>query len=134
MYFGVRWKEPRFFGPDPPEKNPYVPIDIGFVNNLWVPDVYIYHLKTIEVLNIFIQKDKLFDKMYLPKSLFQTCEMVKKLCWWKRKQWRTIFKNWNLILKKVYFSNLNQQMSKLKSSFSLKTSKICIYYFKKCFV
>ena len=54
MYFGVRWQEPRFFGPDPPEKKPYVPIDIGFVNNLWVPDVYIYHLKTIEVLNIFI--------------------------------------------------------------------------------
>jgi hypothetical protein len=31
---------------------------------------------------------------------------------------------------KIYFSNLNQQMSKLKSSFSLKTSKICIYYIK----
>ena len=54
MYFGVRWQEKRFFGPDPPADNPYVPIDIGFVNNLWVPDVYIYHLKTIEVLNIFI--------------------------------------------------------------------------------
>ena len=54
MYFGVRWQEKRFFGPDPPVDNPYVPIDIGFVNNLWVPDVYIYHLKTIEVLNIFI--------------------------------------------------------------------------------
>ena len=49
-----RWQEERFFGPDPPADNPYVPIDIGFVNNLWVPDVYIYHLKSIEVLDIFI--------------------------------------------------------------------------------
>jgi len=35
--------------------------------------------------------------------------------------------------KKEYFSNLNKQISKLNSSFnmfSLKTSKICIYYFK----
>lgn len=54
MYFGVRWQEYRIDGPDPPEDNPYVPIDIDFVKNLWVPDVYIYHLKTIEVLNIFI--------------------------------------------------------------------------------
>ena len=54
MYFGVRWQEPRIVGPDPPPDNPYVPIDIGFVKNLWVPDVYIYHLKQIEVLSIFI--------------------------------------------------------------------------------
>ena len=86
--------------------------------------------KLLKIRAYFLQKVKLFNKMYLSKSLFQTCEMVKNLCWWKRKQWRTIFKNWNLILKKVYFSNLNQQMSKLKSSFSLKTSKICIYYLK----
>jgi hypothetical protein len=54
MYFGVRWQEPRIVGPDPPPDNPYVPIDIGFVKNLWVPDVYIYHLKKIEVLSVFI--------------------------------------------------------------------------------
>lgn len=42
-------------GPMPPADNEYVPVDIGFVNFLWVPDIYIYHLKTIKVLNIFTQ-------------------------------------------------------------------------------
>lgn len=55
MYFGVRWQEPRIIGPPPPEDNPYVPIDLGFIDFLWVPDIYIYHLKSIQVLNIFTQ-------------------------------------------------------------------------------
>ena len=42
-------------GPMPPADNEYVPVDIGFVNFLWVPDIYIYHLKTSKVLNIFTQ-------------------------------------------------------------------------------
>lgn len=54
MYFGVRWTEARLVSPEETEPNPYIPIDIDFVKNLWVPDIYIYHLKTIEVLNIFI--------------------------------------------------------------------------------
>lgn len=35
------------------QDNPYVPIDIKFINELWVPDVYVYFLKEIEVLTIF---------------------------------------------------------------------------------
>jgi len=64
------------------------------------------------------------------KVFSRPVKWLKKLCWWNRKQSRKIFKNWNLIFKKVYFSNLNQQMSMLKSRFSLKNSKICIYYLK----
>ncbi len=30
-------------------------------------------VKTIKNKSIFFQKDKLFNKMYLPKSIFQTC-------------------------------------------------------------
>ncbi len=41
-------------GPHPPAENAYVPVDIGLIKFLWVPDIYIYHLKTIKVLNIFI--------------------------------------------------------------------------------
>ena len=55
MYFGVRWQEPRVIGPPPPEDNPYVPIDLGFIDFLWVPDIYIYHLKSILVTRIFTQ-------------------------------------------------------------------------------
>jgi len=45
----------RIIGPPPPPDNAYVTVDIGFVDFLWVPDIYIYHLKTIKVLNIFTQ-------------------------------------------------------------------------------
>jgi hypothetical protein len=82
--------------------------------------------KLLKIRAYFLQKVKLLNKMYLPKSLFQTCQMVKKTLLVEKKTMKKYFHK----LKKVYFSNLNQQMSKLKSSFSLKTSKICIYYFK----
>ena len=49
----IRWLEPRIVGPPPPKDNPYVPIDIKFINELWVPDVYVYFLKEIDVLTIF---------------------------------------------------------------------------------
>ena len=45
----------RLIGPYPPADNPYVAIDLGLIDYLWVPDIYIYHLKTIKVLNIFTQ-------------------------------------------------------------------------------
>ena len=47
-----RWLEPRIEGPLPPDENPYVPIDIKFINELWVPDVYVYFLKQIKFLKI----------------------------------------------------------------------------------
>ena len=54
MYFGVRWKEPRLVGPTPDDENYYQPIDTGFIKNLWVPDVYLWYLKSIEVLDFLI--------------------------------------------------------------------------------
>ena len=48
-----RWLEPRIEGPPPPKDNPYVPIDIKFINDLCVPDVYGYLLKEINGLTIF---------------------------------------------------------------------------------
>ena len=34
--------------------------------------------KLLKIRAYFLQKVKLFNKMYLPKSIFQTCSMVKK--------------------------------------------------------
>ena len=48
-----RWLEPRIIGPSNSTDNPYVPIDIKFINELWVPDVYVYFLKQINILTIF---------------------------------------------------------------------------------
>lgn len=53
IYSTIRWLEPRIEGPPPPADNPYVPIDIKFIDELWVPDAYVYFLKEINVLTIF---------------------------------------------------------------------------------
>ena len=54
MYFGVRWQEPRIVGPAPDDENYYQPIDTGFIKHLWVPDIYLWYLKEIEVLDFLI--------------------------------------------------------------------------------
>ena len=68
-----RWLEPRIEGPPPPADNPYVPIDIKFINELWVPDVYVYFLKKINVLTIFTKFAG--KKMKLKQSL--------EYIWWQ---------------------------------------------------
>ena len=50
MYLFVKWIEPRLksngttSGPD----NQETPIDLKFLDKLWVPDVYFYDLKRLE--------------------------------------------------------------------------------------
>ena len=56
MYFGVQWEEPRLIQSLSEEKtkeNPYVPIDLSLFDQLWVPDIYIYDLKSIRSYKIF---------------------------------------------------------------------------------
>lgn len=53
MYFGVRWEEPRLESDPNEEKDLYLPVDLSFFNELWVPDVYIYNLKEIHSYKIF---------------------------------------------------------------------------------
>ena len=52
MYFGVRWEEPRLLIPLN-RSSGYIAIDVSFFENLWVPDIYIYHLKEIRSYKIF---------------------------------------------------------------------------------
>ena len=55
-----RWLEPRIEGPAPDPDNPYVAVDIKFINELWVPDIYVYFLKRINVLTVFTKFAGLF--------------------------------------------------------------------------
>jgi hypothetical protein len=60
MYFNVKWQEPRLVSPVTPPDHPipkyvYVPVDLSFMSYIWVPDVYFYHLKSVESLNILSQ-------------------------------------------------------------------------------
>ena len=56
----TRWLEPRIEGPAPDPDNPYVAVDIKFINELWVPDIYVYFLKRINVLTVFTKFAGLF--------------------------------------------------------------------------
>lgn len=54
MYFGIRWNDHRIVGPTIEDETYYAPIDTGFVKNLWVPDIYLWYLKSINVLDFLI--------------------------------------------------------------------------------
>jgi hypothetical protein len=49
MYFGVQWQDTRILSP--PTDNPNI-LALSFMDHLWVPDVYIYNLKSTQTLNI----------------------------------------------------------------------------------
>ena len=53
MYLGVYWKDPQLTGPYYCSKeNDFTPVDLDMLPLIWVPDLYIYHLKSIKVLNV----------------------------------------------------------------------------------
>ena len=55
-YFNVMWQEPRLYIPDnfmeginTTDPNIMVPVNLELVNHLWLPNVFIYNLKTFKV-------------------------------------------------------------------------------------
>ena len=64
MYFGVHWTETRLKLPKPSsevfegessgkaetEEAIWLPIDLNFMNHLWVPNVFVYNLASFEAL------------------------------------------------------------------------------------
>ena len=47
MYLNVIWEDSRIQGPALEDPTQMIPIDFGFVDSLWLPDVYIYDMKEI---------------------------------------------------------------------------------------
>jgi len=47
MYLNVIWEDSRIQGPAQEDPEQMIPIDFGFVDSLWLPDVYIYDMKEI---------------------------------------------------------------------------------------
>ena len=43
----VSWRDFRITGPTPDDPQEIIPIDVRFVQNLWLPDFYIYDMKEI---------------------------------------------------------------------------------------
>ena len=56
MFFYLpRWDKLRILGPeDISNEEIYIPIETEFVENLWVPDMYLRFLSELEVINFLI--------------------------------------------------------------------------------
>jgi len=55
FFYLPRWEELRILGPeDVPNEEVYIPIETEFVENLWVPDMYLRYLSELEVINFLI--------------------------------------------------------------------------------
>ena len=52
MYFNVQWFEPRFQTNNTDLDGVWTPIDLQFMENLWVPNIFIYDLRSFTALNV----------------------------------------------------------------------------------
>ena len=52
MYFSVRWDEPRFETNNTVKEDQWTPIDLQFMNQLWVPNIFIYDLRRLQMIII----------------------------------------------------------------------------------
>jgi len=89
LYFNVHWWDPRIhvnkdFFKDrvAPEPDTLTPVDLNLINDLWVPNVFIYNLKTFQVIDVlsrlaglWVSPDK--DIMYSQASQITfICPMI----------------------------------------------------------
>ena len=62
-YLGVYWEDPRLT--DTLEENDgFISVDHSMLSKIWVPDIYIYNLKSIEVLSILRRFEGKLESFY----------------------------------------------------------------------
>ena len=52
MYFTVIWEDPRLVTNLTVEDGVFTPIDLNFLNHMWVPNIFIYDLKSFEFMKV----------------------------------------------------------------------------------
>ena len=52
MYFTVKWYEPRFVTNNTVDDDFFTPIDLKFLNHVWVPNIFIYDLQSFSALTV----------------------------------------------------------------------------------
>ena len=52
MYLSVKWEEPRLRTNMTVDPDEWTPIDLQFLEHLWVPNIFIYDLKSFSALNV----------------------------------------------------------------------------------
>merc|ERR1711953_214184 len=54
MYFNVEWNEPRLIlGPQFGSKNELKPVSSGYLDKVWLPNIFVYNLKSYKVTEVF---------------------------------------------------------------------------------
>ena len=54
MYFNVEWKEPRLIlGPQFGTKKELKPVSSGYLEKVWLPNIFVYNLKSYKVTEVF---------------------------------------------------------------------------------
>ena len=68
MYFTVIWEDPRLVTNMTVEEGTFTPIDLNFLNHMWVPNIFIYDLRFFKSLNVLKKLAGVFivgtDKVY----------------------------------------------------------------------
>ena len=65
MYFSVMWQESRIWTNNSLQPEDWYPVSLEFLNDLWIPNVFIYNLKSFQnvaVLKKFTMKFVILDK------------------------------------------------------------------------
>ena len=52
MYFSVMWQESRIWTNNTVEAGMWYPVSLEFLNDLWIPNVFIYNLKSFSSLQV----------------------------------------------------------------------------------
>ena len=52
MYFTVIWHDQRFVTNNTVANDTYTPIDLNFLNHVWVPNIFIYDLRSFGAMNV----------------------------------------------------------------------------------
>ena len=85
MYFGAEWDDKRILAPRVENEETMIPTNVDFVKNLWVPDIYFYDAKSVQVTSIYKPfKGNLFVILFLISSqlnekIFQVCGSLRRV-------------------------------------------------------
>jgi len=79
MYFNVEWQEPRLKVLPSRPKNGLAPTNVELVKDLWLPNIFIYNLKTFKVIDVLSKLSGLWidrDK----KVLYSQATQITIMC------------------------------------------------------
>ena len=74
MYFTVMWQESRIWTNNTVEPGMWYPVSLEFLNDLWIPNVFIYNLKSFSSLQVLkrLAGDKIIKLFYVLLTIVES--------------------------------------------------------------